>query len=417
MKKIHLFLIILSLIILNGCQQANESGNTYITNTINITWKGSLNSAPSNPETGWAYYDITKGMSFLWDGNDWQQIAKDGQNGQDGQNSSTTYSITGYLITWKGNLSSHPSNPEAGWAYYNSADKKSYVYDGSSWQIMSQDGTSASTENELVQTVYLGETTEVINRVTYIVKTYADVYGGSEYFYTIYKYYYLNNKLKRTSITNHSAGQVDLDFKYFEYVEHTCGTSAGITITTDFYDNGKIQNYSQSIPGAGYIEKKYSETGLLLQYNEIYNTFKSYTTYYTSGNEKSYKYYLPLPEDISCFKLAYEEEYFDDIFKNKKKYINYGRQGVSKKEEYYYAPNKYQFYLEYNLNGTVKNFMYYYQSGYLEYCYIDSDYYIYSYEDGKTKTYSSSEDVYSSRIPKMSDEYLDHYIDPLRPIS
>lgn len=414
MKKFYVFLVIFSFIFLNGCQQANEPGVTYITNTINITWKGSLASAPSNPEIGWAYYDTTKGMSFLWDGNEWQQISKDGQ---DGQNGTTTQSTTGYLITWKGSFTSHPSNPEAGWAYYNTTDKKSYVYDGSTWQIMSQDGISASSENDIVQTVYLGETTEVINRVTYIVKTYADVYGGSDYFYTIYKYYYLNNKLKRTCIINHSAGQVDFDYKYFEYVEHTCGTSSSVTIINEFYDNGKIQNYSQTIPGIGYIEKKYSEDGSILQFNEIYNTFKSYKTYYNSGNEKSYKYYLPLSDDNSFFYLAYEEEYFDDIFKNKKKYINYGKDGDSKeKEEYYYAPNKYQFYLEYNLNGTVKNFMYFYQSGYLEYYYINSDSFIYTYEDGKTKTYSISDGVYSSRNPYM-EYWLNDLIDSLRPRS
>jgi uncharacterized repeat protein (TIGR02543 family) len=50
-------------------------------------------------------------------------------------------SVTNIIgLTWKGSLDSAPSSPEAGWAYYNTADKKSYIFDGAQWQIIAQDG-------------------------------------------------------------------------------------------------------------------------------------------------------------------------------------------------------------------------------------------------------------------------------------
>ena len=42
------------------------------------------------------------------------------------------------VLVWKGSLSSAPSNPQTNWAYYNTADKKSYIYGvadiGSRWR-------------------------------------------------------------------------------------------------------------------------------------------------------------------------------------------------------------------------------------------------------------------------------------------
>jgi hypothetical protein len=34
-----------------------------------------------------------------------------------------------------------PSDPEVNWAYYNSSEGKSYIYDGSQWHVLAQDGS------------------------------------------------------------------------------------------------------------------------------------------------------------------------------------------------------------------------------------------------------------------------------------
>ena len=109
---------------------SNEiDGSSYVCNGKPIVWKGSLGSQPSNPEVGWAYYNTTDGKSYLYDGSSWSMIAKDG----------TTVIDIGFV--WKGTLSEAPSSPSNGWAYYDSSDNKSYIYANSTWNILTQDGS------------------------------------------------------------------------------------------------------------------------------------------------------------------------------------------------------------------------------------------------------------------------------------
>lgn len=54
-----------------------------------------------------------------------------GDNGLSGKN--------GISISWKGNLPTAPAD-SINYAYYNTVDKKSYIYNGNSWQILAQDG-------------------------------------------------------------------------------------------------------------------------------------------------------------------------------------------------------------------------------------------------------------------------------------
>ena len=53
----------------------------------------------------------------------------------------------GVSILWKGSLASAPASPSLNWGYYNTVDKKSYVYDGTTWQILAQDGLDATNAN------------------------------------------------------------------------------------------------------------------------------------------------------------------------------------------------------------------------------------------------------------------------------
>ena len=69
--------------------------------------------------------------ALIWDGDSWETLAIDGATGPQGSG-----------IVWKGSLASNPSSPQLNWAYYNTNDKKSYIYDGSSWQTLAVDGSS-----------------------------------------------------------------------------------------------------------------------------------------------------------------------------------------------------------------------------------------------------------------------------------
>ncbi|MBP5449526.1 MAG: SUMF1/EgtB/PvdO family nonheme iron enzyme [Spirochaetales bacterium] len=109
-------------------------------NGVGIVWKGELDEAPYDDETGspklnWAYYDTNEKKSYIYDGSNWQILAQDGKDGQSGND--------GISILWKGSLTEAPNDPTTDWAYYNTTDKKSYIFDGTDWQVLAQDGNDA----------------------------------------------------------------------------------------------------------------------------------------------------------------------------------------------------------------------------------------------------------------------------------
>ena len=131
-------------------------GDTNV--VVAISWLGTFETAPLNPVLGQAYYNSEIGASYIYDGTVWQQISKDGADGKNGENGKdgsdgkdgqsgqeeTSSDVVGYLINWKGSKASAPANPIAGWAYYDTTEKKSYIYDGLNWQIMAQDGVDGT---------------------------------------------------------------------------------------------------------------------------------------------------------------------------------------------------------------------------------------------------------------------------------
>ncbi|WP_319755575.1 InlB B-repeat-containing protein [uncultured Sphaerochaeta sp.] len=105
---------------------------------VSIIWKGELTSAPTNPQLNWAYYNSTDKISYMYDGSAWQVLARDGMVGPTGPTGPT--GEPGVSIIWQGELTDHPGDPELNWAYYNLTEGKSYIYDGESWQVLAQDG-------------------------------------------------------------------------------------------------------------------------------------------------------------------------------------------------------------------------------------------------------------------------------------
>lgn len=108
---------------------------------ISVIWKGSFSSAPLNPQLNWAYYNLTTAKSYVWDGVAWAILAQDGATGPQGvQGDQGSQGDAGIPIIWKGSFSTPPISPSLNWAYYNTTDKKSYVWDNASWNILAQDG-------------------------------------------------------------------------------------------------------------------------------------------------------------------------------------------------------------------------------------------------------------------------------------
>ena len=95
-------------------------------NGVSIIWKGEFASHPNNPENGWAYYNTAQKKSFVYQDGSWYQMTVDGNNG--------------LSIVWKGDLATAPSNPQLNWCYRDTKDKKIYIYNGSAWELMVLDG-------------------------------------------------------------------------------------------------------------------------------------------------------------------------------------------------------------------------------------------------------------------------------------
>ena len=112
---------------------------------VSMAWQGERTSHPANPQLNWAYYNSADNKSYIWDGSAWQVLAKDGEVGPQGpKGDKGDTGADGVSVSWRGELASAPLSPQLNWAYYNTAEKKSYIYDGAGWKILAQDGSDGS---------------------------------------------------------------------------------------------------------------------------------------------------------------------------------------------------------------------------------------------------------------------------------
>lgn len=101
-------------------------------NGTSIIWKGSYSEHLSTPQNGWAYYNSTDKASYVYQDGAWYQMSADGIDGQKGADGSS--------ITWKGESSNAPSNPLKNWVYRDKDDGRVYIYNGTAWELMVLDG-------------------------------------------------------------------------------------------------------------------------------------------------------------------------------------------------------------------------------------------------------------------------------------
>lgn len=108
-------------------------------NGVSIIWKGSSISAPANPQNGWAYYNTGQKKSFVYQDGAWYQMTIDGTDGQDGKDGQD--GTNGLSIVWKGESATPPSNPKENWCYKDTDNGKVYIYNGTAWELMVLDGS------------------------------------------------------------------------------------------------------------------------------------------------------------------------------------------------------------------------------------------------------------------------------------
>lgn len=101
-----------------------------------IVWKGDFSSAPSSPQNGWAYKNTADKKSYVYQDGQWYQMTIDGIDGKNGKD--------GLSIVWKGNLQSPPSNPQINWAYRDTNNGRVYIWNGTAWSLMVVDGSDGA---------------------------------------------------------------------------------------------------------------------------------------------------------------------------------------------------------------------------------------------------------------------------------
>ena len=95
-----------------------------ITITGAINWLGEFGTDPVGPAVNDAYYNTVDFVSYIWNGSTWEILAK------------------GARIVWLGDLASAPGSPNLNEAYYNTTTLISYIWDGSVWQTLAKDGAA-----------------------------------------------------------------------------------------------------------------------------------------------------------------------------------------------------------------------------------------------------------------------------------
>ena len=102
---------------------------------VSMVFKGTYTSHPSSPQNGWAYYNSAQGKSYVYQNGSWYQMTIDGVNGANGKDGAD-----GLSITWKGESANPPSSPQKNWVYRDTDNGVVYIYNGSAWAVMTHDG-------------------------------------------------------------------------------------------------------------------------------------------------------------------------------------------------------------------------------------------------------------------------------------
>lgn len=108
---------------------------------ISLVYRGEYSSHPANPENGWYYRNTTDKKCYVYQDNAWYVMTVDGANGKDGLDGANgSDGKDGLDIVWKGDSSVPPANPQKNWVYRDTDNGRVYIYNGLAWELMIADG-------------------------------------------------------------------------------------------------------------------------------------------------------------------------------------------------------------------------------------------------------------------------------------
>lgn len=107
-----------------------------------LVYKGEFISHPSNPQNGWYYRNTSDKKNYVYQDNAWYVMTVDGEDGLDGINGND--GKDGLDIVWKGDLSTAPADPVKNWVYRDTDNGRVYIYNGTAWELMVADGNDGT---------------------------------------------------------------------------------------------------------------------------------------------------------------------------------------------------------------------------------------------------------------------------------
>ena len=149
-------------------------------NTANFIWQGAFSTSPTNPEKYWAYFNTTDGCSYIYDGEKWTLLAQAGKDGENGTNggSSVEHKII-YELNGGTNNSANPTLfLEYLTVYLNSPTRDGWYFDG--WYETSDFSGDRITRWDVGE-----RRTDVTLYAKWIEKIEADKLGIGVYSYTL----------------------------------------------------------------------------------------------------------------------------------------------------------------------------------------------------------------------------------------
>ena len=141
---------------------------------VSINWQGDLAANPATPANGYAYYNTTDKKSYIYQDAVWYQLTVDGVDGTNGTDG----------LVWQGHSLTAPENPATNWAYkdISEGDGKIYIYNGTAWEVLVENGINgvngaAGTNGSNGVSVFIVYSNSAINVQPSNVPT-TNFYGG-----------------------------------------------------------------------------------------------------------------------------------------------------------------------------------------------------------------------------------------------
>ena len=167
----------------------NKLGDKNITSqnsddkNYSFIWQGSSATPPANPEKYWAYFNTTDGSSYIYDGEKWTLLAQAGADGEDGENGNGGGASVEHKIIYELNGGTNNTKNPNSFLEYLTVNLRSPTRDGYYFAGWYE---NADFSGNIITGWKIGEKrTDVTLYAKWLTKAEADAIGFGVYSYTL----------------------------------------------------------------------------------------------------------------------------------------------------------------------------------------------------------------------------------------